>query len=245
MSEVGRAVDEADRAKLLATLTQWAAARSFYALRTRALVLLAWGSALRLSECLKLDIEQVLEDPNLRKLGRLRGTAYVRGEQAKGRRKGPRRWNSAGAFVITKPARVALREYLIECVRRGWLTLPAPKGTALFLTIKGRVAKGARVQRGRLGKRAAQHSWTALQKRARISETYRFHDLRHDALTRVGDVSSGNVFKVAQFGRLKDIRTAQRYVHGSMATLAELAELASRAPKGRHATRRDLEPPAP
>lgn len=245
---VGRAVDDADRAKLLATLTQWAAARSFLALRTRALILLAWGSALRLSETLKLDLDQVLEDPSLRKLGRIRSTAYVRGEQAKGRRKGPRRWESAGAFIITKPARAALRDYLIECVRRGWLTLPAPKGTPLFLTIKGRVGKGQRVQRGRLGKRAAQHSFTSLQKRARISDPYRYHDLRHDALTRLGDASNGNPFKVAQFGRLKDIRTAQRYVHGSIATLAELAELASAAPKGRraHAHRTsDPEPPAP
>lgn len=247
MSEAGRAVDDADRAKLLATMTQWAAARSFYALRTRALVLLAWGSALRLSETLKIDLDQVLEDPTAAKLGRLRSTAYVRGEQSKGRRVGERRWNSAGAFVLTKPARIALREYLQECMRRGWLTLPAPKGTPLFLTIKGRVGKGERVQRGRLGKRAAQHSWTALQRRARVLEPYRFHDLRHDALTRFGDVSSGNVFKVAQFGRLKDIRTAQRYVHGSIATLAELAELASAAPKGkpRNATRTSLLEPSP
>jgi integrase len=226
VNEVGRAIDDGDRGRILAALTQWAASGSFYALRTRALILLVWGSALRLSEALALNIDQILEDPTLDRLGRIRGTALVRADQSKGRRKGPRRWNSSGAFVLTKPARIALREYLAECHKRGWVTLPVKRDTPLFVTVKGGKSKGA-PSRERLGKRAAQRSWTEVQKRAKVHEHYRFHDLRHDALTRVGDVSSGNVFKVAQFGRLRDIRTAQRYVHGSTASLAELAELAS------------------
>lgn len=226
MNEVGRAIDDGDRARILAELSRWAASRSFYALRTRALILLVWGSALRLSEALSLNVDQIVEDPTLDRLGRIRGTALVRAEQSKGRRKGPRRWNSSGVFVLNKAARIALREYLTECVRRGWLELPIPRDTKLFMTVKGGKTKGA-VSRGRLGKRAAQRSWTVVQGKAKVADHYRFHDLRHDTLTRIGDASSGNVFKVAQFGRLKDIRTAQRYVHGSTASLAELSELAS------------------
>lgn len=233
----GRAIDELDRAKLLATLTQWAASQSFYALRTRALILLAWGSALRLSECLALNVDQILEDPTAETLSRIRGTAYVRADQTKGRRVGHTRWTSAGPFVLTKPARQALRAYLQESIRRGYLSLPPKRGTPLFVTLKGRVDKGQKVKRGRLGKRAAQHSWSSVQRRAGMQDIYRFHDLRHDALTRLGDAAQGNVFKVAQFGRLRDIRTAQRYVHGTIATLAELAELASSPPRTQHRAR--------
>lgn len=232
MSEVGRAIDDHDRGKLLATLTQWAAGRSFLALRTRALVLLAWGSALRISELLALNVDQVLEDPRAATLGRIRSTGYVRGEQSKGRRKGPQRWTSAGTFIITKPARAALRDYLIEALERGYLTLPASSSSPLFVALKGRVGKGQKVRRGRLGKRAAQSTWDTVQRKAGLHDPYRFHDLRHDALTRLGEAAKGNPFRVAQYGRLKDIRTASRYVHGSIATLAELAELAA-APGGR------------
>lgn len=232
MSEVGRAIEPSDRDKILRTLTEWSHSKSFLSLRTAAIVLTAWGSALRLSELLALNLDQLLEDPKGETLGRLRGTVYVRAEQSKGRRKGAARWNSAGSIVLTKRSRQALRAYLLEAIRRGWLTLPAPEGTPVFLAIKlGKPRRdGTRpANHSRLGKRATQHSWTQLQIRAGVMDVYRYHDLRHDALTRIGHVSGGNVFKVAQFGRLKDIRTAGRYVHGSIATLTELAELGDRA----------------
>lgn len=226
MNEVGRAIDDGDRERILAELSRWAASRSFYALRTRALVLLVWGSALRLSEALNLNVDQILEDPTAASLSRIRATAVVRAEQSMGRRRGVQRWNSSGAFVLDKAARLALREYLEECERRGWLTFPVAKDTKLFMTLKGGKTKGA-PSRERLGKRAAQRSWTLVQAQAKVADHYRFPDLRHDTLTRIGEASLGNVFKVAQFGRLKDIRTAQRFVHGRTASLAELSELAS------------------
>ena len=202
---------------MLSTLDKWAAGDDFNAVRTRALVLLVWGSALRLKEAIALDLSQVLEDPSSSSIGRLRGSAFVRPEQSRG--------DSAGLFLITKPARAALRVYLEECIKRGWLALPATKGTPLFITIKGGRTKGA-LSRQRLSKRAAQHTWTQLQLRAGIAGAYNFQDLRHDSLTRIGEASNGNVFQVAQFGRLKDIRTAQHFVRGSTSTVAELGELA-------------------
>lgn len=232
MQSVGRAIDDGDRLRILTELTQWASSGNFYALRTRALILLVWGSALRLSEALALDLAQVLEQPHRADLGRLRGTVTVRADQAKGRRQGRHRWNSAGAIVVTQPASRALREYLAEALKREWLKLPAAAGDPLFVTIKGGRTPGA-ASRTRLGSRAAQRSWADVQRRAGIAEPYRFHDLRHDALTRVGRVANGNVFQVARFGRLRDIRTAQRYVHGSTGEIAELAELAAKRPPPR------------
>lgn len=230
MSELGRAIEPADRNRILRELGN-VKKGNFVSLRDRAIIVTAWGSALRLSEVLALDLDQLLEDPRAATLGRLRGTAYVRPEQAKGRRKGPRRWNSGGTVVIPKRARLALREYLLETIKRGWLTLPAPKGTPVFLAIKHGRANGRgerKPLRSRLGKRAAQRAWRQLQVRAGLVQLYRFHDLRHDALTRVGHASKGNPFVVAQYGRLKDIKTALRYVHGSVATLTELGELSDR-----------------
>lgn len=232
MNDLGRAIEPADRAKILRVLSD-VKRGSFVALRDRAIVITAWGSALRLSEVLALDLDQILEDPRASTLGRLRGTVYMRGEQTKGRRKGPRRWNSAGTVVLPKRARLAIREYLNETIKRGWLTLPAPRGTPVFLAIKhGRANRdGVRKPlRSRLGKRAAQRAWQLIQLRAGLLQLYRFHDLRHDSLTRVGHASKGNPFVVAQFGRLKDIKTALRYVHGSVATLTELGELSDREP---------------
>lgn len=226
MSGAGRAIEDSDRARVLSTSAKWASSGDFNALRTHALVLLAWGSALRLKEAIALDLDQVLEDPTSEKIGRLRASAFVRPEQSKGSRKGKSTWTSAGLFLITKQARAALRAYLEECIKRGWLTLPAPKGTPLFITIKGGRTKGA-LSRQRLSKRAAQHTWGQLQLRAGIATAYNFQDLRHDSLTRIGEASDGNVFRVAQFGRLKDIRTAQHFVRGSTATVAELGELAA------------------
>ncbi len=194
-------------------MRQWADSGAFHGLRTRALTLLVWGSALRLSEALALDIGQVLQrvPTNPRTIGKVRGTAYLRPSQSKG-------GHAAGAFVITKAARDALRPYLLEGLRRGWI----PVGDAdapLFVT-----ARGGGHQRVR--KRAAQYAWERLQQRAGIRELYRFHDLRHDAMTRVSNRAGGDMFKVAAFGRLRDIRTTATYVHSDPVALAHLAELA-------------------
>lgn len=92
---VGRVIEQADRARLLATLSDEAASRSFLALRTRAFVLLCWGSALRVSEAVALDISQVLDHEWPGSRG-VRATGIVHG----------------AVFAIPTVARAALREYL-------------------------------------------------------------------------------------------------------------------------------------
>jgi integrase len=222
--EAGQALEDDDRVRLLRTLREWSETGSFIALRNRALITLALHSALRLKELLALDVVQLIQDPTQPTIGRLRESAYIRPDQTKGRRKGPRRWTTAGTFVIPEPARIAIRLYLKARIARGWLTMPPEYGVPLFVTIKRR--NKANPQPQRLGKRAAQSVFEELHKRAQLAQHYRFHDLRHDCLTRCAELSGGNPFKVAAIGRMT-LGTAQRYVHTNPIALRELAELAA------------------
>lgn len=208
-----RTIEPAHAERLIAKLT--APRLSFTETRTAALVLLAWGAALKLSEALALDLRQVLTDPTKGKLTPVRKTGYLQPEQG-----------GAGPFVITPRAQAALQRYLRELDRCGWLDLPA--AGPLFLTQKGGRVKGA-PSRTRLGKRAAQLCFDQVLRSAGVPEPYRFQDLRHDTLTSIG-ANTRNVFTVAQFGRLKDMRTAGHYVPAQTASLAQLASYAGGKP---------------
>ncbi len=202
---------------------------SFTALRTRAFVAVALSSGLRVRELCNLNLDQVLD--RTERGWRLRSHAYLHAKQSKGRRVGVRKWNSAGSFYLSKVARTFLTAYLREARKRGWVSWPPAPNAPLFLTVKGRgVDDHGPGHHVRLSTRTAQHAWTELQKQALISDTYGVHCLRHEFMTRIADASNGNAFKVAALGRC-DIRTAQRYVHGSPAQLEALAELAQRAPR--------------
>lgn len=217
---VARNIDAVDRKRISSTLYK---AKTLFELRTRALVLLAWGSGLRLKEVCALNLVQILEDPNAKKW-RVRSSAYLKPGQSKGRRKGNRKpWDSAGTFIITTPARVALRAYLVAAAKRELVAFPPGKDAPVFVAAGHGRAQGKHM---RLSRRSAQHSWTELQKGSRVLELYRFHDLRHDALTRFAESAKGDVFKVARFGRC-DPFTALRYVHNSPVALKEIAERAA------------------
>lgn len=220
-----RALSKPDLERCIAASNEWSKAGSFTGLRTRAILALALGSGLRLKECCALNLEQVLDRDGAS--WTLRSTCYLRDPQAKGRRVGPRKWSSAGSFVITRAAQKALRAYLLSAQRRGWLTIPkhGPTATPLFITVKGRWERTAD-HHERLSRRSAQHCWYLLQRRAQLPERYGFHCLRHTALTRFADACKGDVFKTAAFGRVS-LSTALIYVHTSPHAIAELAELAS------------------
>jgi integrase len=180
-------------------------------LRTRAMVLLAWGGALRLNEVLSLDVGQVLTDASSAKLTPIRESAFLRETQV----------HSPGSFVITPPARAALASYLRDLIARGWLVLPAPT-RPLFITIKGG-GRGRVPSHERLGKRAAQLCFEQLQRRAGIRDRYRFADLRHDALMRFGKHGA----TIAQYGRIRDQRTVRRYLQVAPISLTQIAQLAA------------------
>ncbi len=182
----------------------------FQALRTRALVLLAMASSLRLSECLALDVEQVIDGRRgIRKVCRLEN------HQAKG--------GNGGVFVITSTARQALLAYLREARSRGWLDEEGP----LFIgQTRGKDSTGANRSHPRLSRWGGQRSWLKVQRRARIHPLYRFHDLRHDSGTRFAKAANGDVYRLSTHMRLSDVRTSLRYVHTDTDELVELAEAA-------------------
>ena len=213
--QAGRAITLADRRRIRAELRRGSA---LPALRNRALFFTLWGSGLRISEALALDLRQMLEDPARKTLGRFRASVLLRADQAKGRRNvEPRqRWTSGGSVVIPAEARQALRQYAQAALARGWLTMDGPA----FIAVHGSHA--------RLHKRSAQLAWQKLQLRAEVPEPYRLHDLRHDAITRFSDQCAGDVFAISAFARFNDIRTAQRYVHRRPEEIADLAERAAR-----------------
>lgn len=223
----GRELLPQERARLWSILSEWARSGSFQGLRTRALIFLAASSGLRLKELLALNLDQVLESGTRRGRFRVASRGYLAPKQSKGRRKGPStgRWDSAGPFRIPKPVRYALRRYLNAALRRGWITLPPEPGAPLFVTIKDHTGVG----RHRLGRRAAQVSWSKAQQRAGVRTPYRFHDLRHDAITRFARHANGNAFTVAAFARC-DVQTAQRYVHVDALEIDRLSEVAATRP---------------
>ena len=207
----GRSIAADDRARILRALKQHHA-EDFEALRTAALVHLAWCSALRLGECCALDVGQLVE---LGPAGgfKIRATGDVRRDQAKGGDE----WTSAGQFVVTHPAREALGQYLREARRRRWLDLKLATAPAFI----------AARRHCRLTPRAARKAWMRVQARAGVVTPYRFHDLRHDAITRFAEACNGNPWKVAQYGRF-DVSTAFHYVHGSIDAIGAVADRAAR-----------------
>ncbi len=216
----GRSIAVEDRRRILRALNQHHA-HDFDSLRTRALVLLAWGSALRISECVALDIEQVAELSG--RTFKMRTASYIRPDQAKGTAD----WSSAGQFAITPQTQTALRKYIVEARRRRWMPIDQLE-VPLFITVRPGPRSTTNARHSRLSERSARAAFTRLQRRTTIPLHYRFHDLRHDAITRFSEACNGNVFRVAQFGRFQDLRTSYRYVHGGIDTIAHIAELAAR-----------------
>lgn len=204
----GRSLAKEDRTRILRELANHRPT-DFERLRLRALVLLAMSSGLRLSECLALEVEQVVNGRGVRTIATLEDI------QAKG--------GHGGQFTITTSARAALRAYIAEAQSRGWVRDAGP----LFVAMRrGAKSGGDKNSHPRLSRVAGWRAWVALQTRCSIPKPYRFHDLRHESGTRFAEASGGDVFKVAGHMRLRDVRTAQRYVHGDANDLAELAEQA-------------------
>jgi integrase len=212
----GRPVTEIDRKRILKQLSLEAAGGTVNGLRNRALVLLAWDSALRVAEVTALNLAQVVIMSVTGRSFRIRSEGWLQKEQSKGN-------EAEGIFLITESTRKALTLYVRALKRERWIKLPPGNGLPLFLTVKLRGGAGHK----RLSIRGAQNVFLSLQERARITEPYRFHDLRHDAITRFAETCDGNAFRVAEYMRVRDIRTAIRYVHGSLKTSRDIAERAS------------------
>lgn len=213
----GRSIHAADARALIRGLNELSARGSFLGLRTRAIVFTAWCSALRASEVLALDIDQI-RDTSTKRL-KIREKCYIRTEQAKGSK--ARDWSSAGMFVIGPRARAALHTYIKEAIRRGWI---GPELTGpLFVTVRGWHTGG----HTRLKYRAHTAAWNKVCDRLQLPELYRFHDLRHDAISRMAIETGGNAYQVQKFGRFSDMDTVLQYVHVNEDQIIEHAKRAA------------------
>lgn len=206
-----RIVADDDRRRIWRTLEVHAAAGQVAALRDHALFVLAITTGLRVEELELLDVEQLVEDPRAKAQIRIVSELDLRADQAK--------LGRAATLPVVKSARDAIRTYLLAFRRKGWIeTWRGP----LWLQWRGPQA-GAHV---RLRKRTIQSAWTAWQRRAGIADPYRFHDLRHTAITAWAEKTE-NPFVLAELSRHRDLRTPMRYVHTNRTRLAELAEAAA------------------
>lgn len=210
-----RSVLPADRKKILRQLNLMCRPNdrdgvSLAALRLRAIVMLAAGAALRVSEVCKLNAVQFIDMDQGRGAWKTRSLAYVRPDQSKGRRVGPEQWDSSGTIMLADDTRAALRAYIVEARRRGWIPWPPAPDDPLFVAVRGNGLAGK--GRHRLSTRTLQWQWRQVQVQAGIDHPYVFHSLRHDAMTRCAERTNGNAKLLADYGRC-DVTTAMQYVH--------------------------------
>lgn len=218
MNRPARVITDADRRRLWATFDAFAKAGNIGAMRTRALVLLTADTGLRLREVLSLRLEQLIENPSAR-APRIVSEFHLAESQAKGRKKtrDRRGYTSARLVLVPRRAREALLSYLRAMRARE--AFPRWEGSP-WITISG--TKPGSVPK----QRAIQDAFTVWQGRAGIRDPYRWHDLRHTAITRWARASS-DVFAVAELAGHRSVRTTQGYVHQEPARLARIAESAS------------------
>lgn len=221
MNRRARPVLDEDRRRIWASLEAHAGAGNFSALRTLAIASLVHDCGLRLAEVLALRVEQVTERGASSAAPRFVATFHLSDEQAKGRAdtEDRRGYSSARVVALPKRVRAVLGRYLRELRRRKWI-----KGTRgpLWITIKGR-GESAHVEPS---ERAIQAAWAAWQRRAGVADPYRFHDLRHTAITRWTE-NTEDVYAVAMLAGHGDVRTTLGYKHSSPKRLASIVERAS------------------
>lgn len=227
MNRRARAIADRDLRAILASLDDRSTGsrRDVSAMRVRVLALLGVESGLRLSEALALRLEQVIEDPHASS-PRIVAQLDLEEHQAKGR-SGPRGYTSAGIVNVPKRTRAAIRAYVIELRRRGWIKGPPWRGTLFVRTRPGRLGSDE-LAHGPWSARSAQAAWIEAQRRAGVARPYRVHDLRHTAITRWAAAAGGDAYAVAALARHADVRTSIGYVHHSPARMLEIAERAAR-----------------
>ena len=183
--------------------------------RMKAMVFCAWSSAIRLGELLNLDIVDVLESTHKGGRWKVKETFVLTAAKAKRFQGGG---TASGKIHFNRMTRQAIRDYISAAIEVGAMKSPLKKNQPLWVS----------QQKTRISSRTVQRLWVDLQLRAGIDGdcVYRWHDLRHTALTVVGEL--GDVFDVVALGRFKTIKNTIRYVHPSDERMIELVERGSK-----------------
>ena len=182
--------------------------------RMKAMVFCAWSSAIRLGELINLDIVDVLESSQ-KGHWKVKETFLLPSKKAKKFQGGG---TASGKIHLNRVARQAVREYLSAAVDAEMMPRPLKKNQPLWVS----------QQKCRINARTVERLWVDVQLRSGIDSDclYRWHDLRHTALTVVGEI--GDVFDVVALGRFKSIKNTIRYVHPSDERMIELVERGSK-----------------
>jgi len=156
-------IDPDDQKRLLRALQLWADGGEFVALRTRAFVLLLWDGAVRTSEALALNIEEVVKD------SRSRRPAVVLVIEQRPRVENDYRGRS---IVLSPRTQDAIRDYLEAARDGGWLPNGQFKGPLFISTRHPGEAQ-------RLSPRSASHWWERFQKEHAhdCSDKYQLEDV--------------------------------------------------------------------
>jgi len=180
--------------------------------RLKAMVIFSWTSAIRLGELLSLDIEDICQKRG--KNYRINEVFFIR-EKAKRFPSGNR---ATGKVHVSRSTREAIRAYLNAAIDYGVIEIPLRDDQPIWVS----------TWKKRLNKRTLQKNWHSLQRRAGIPEfrAYRWHDLRHTALTEIGEI--GEVFDVRALGRFRTMKNTIRYVHPSDEHIVELMDRVDR-----------------
>lgn len=161
--------------------------------RDHVLISLALGTGLRESELVALDLGDVTEDGK-----RVHRTIELRTFK----RAGEGRYQAEQKVHLPDATFYKLDKYARAAWADAPTAVPEERGwRPLFVSRKG----------GRLSVRQVRHLWRVWQKRAGFKRLYRFHSLRHTAISNVVRVSSlkhGQVFaRHARLGTTADIYT--------------------------------------
>ena len=179
-------------------------------LRLRAVVLLMWSGALRVSECLALDVAQIIEARDGKMY--VKSSCVLRAEQ-RGDRHELRR-SEPHEFPIDREAKAALVAYIIAAKKKGWL-----RGWTGPLFIASRGVRGARGHE-RWSKRALETAWCAKRATMKLDREYELRDVRHDAILR----RPGSVEERASFGRVSRRSITTSYSHPDPDGFREMRE---------------------
>jgi integrase len=188
--------------------------------RFRVAVLLSATSGIRLSELLRLTLADTLD--RVEQGWRVREIIFLTKDKAKKFRVKGQLSAATGKIFLDRTTRDAIREYVLEAGESGPLRFPLEPKSFLICT------KFADIP---MTDRALQYAWERFQRRADLIDEigkprYRWHDLRHRALTAIG--GNGNAFDVMKAGRFKSLNNAARYVHPSDERIFLLLEKAQK-----------------
>jgi integrase len=196
-------IEPSDEKRLLRALERWAASGDFVALRTRAFLLLLWDGAVRTSGALAMNAEDVVADPQARRVTVLKRVVQRACEENR---------YHARRIVVSDRAQQALAEYLRAVRQGGWLPTDRLEGPLFLSSVRPGSAQ-------RLSTRSAIHWWETFQRDQApdCSRTYQLDDVVYTGRLAYVKAAGGNTESLSNHSGISR-RWAAEYRHDSNVT---------------------------